>query len=379
MGDIRRNIHGRIETPSPPPAYIPRMNLLYAGLAFLLALVLVLAGLTRIGVWRIERANPPAGAFATVEGTRIHFVHLPGPARPELPPVVFIHGASANLKDQMVPIRPLLEGRAEMLFLDRPGHGWSGRGPGANETPAGQAATIAALMDQLGIDPAIIVGHSFGGATAAAFALAYPKRTRGLVFASAATHPWPGGDTSWYYDLAATPWIGWLFAQTLAWPAGSLSVGAAVECVFAPNPVPEDYLAAASIRLVLRPQAFRSNAIDVAGLYRAVVAMAPRYADIAAPTVVISGDRDTVVYEELHSRGLARDIPGAELVWIHNLGHKPDWIAPDLVAAAIERVAGAPVDLQALATQVEARIAGDAHDGRGCVDGAAASLAPEPL
>ena len=79
---------------------------------------------------------------------------------------------------------------------------------------------------------------------------------------------------------------------------------------------------------------FRANAIDVEGLYRYALANAPRYREIQAPTVVISGDADTVVYEEIHSAGLARDIPGAELVWVSNLGHKPDWIAPDLVVAA---------------------------------------------
>ena len=115
------------------------------------------------------------------------------PRAPTLPPVVFIHGASANLNDQMVPLRPLLEGRAEMLFLDRPGHGWSGRGPGNNEDAVGAGRTIAALMDRLGIGQAIIVGHSFGGSIAAAFALDHPEKTKGLVFLSAATHPWPGG------------------------------------------------------------------------------------------------------------------------------------------------------------------------------------------
>ena len=88
-----------------------------------------LAGVTRAGSWLIERRNPPVGAFADVNGARIHFVHVPAPADADLPPIVFIHGASANLRDQMVPLRPLLEGRAEMLFFDRPGLGWSERGP----------------------------------------------------------------------------------------------------------------------------------------------------------------------------------------------------------------------------------------------------------
>ncbi|RUW74167.1 alpha/beta fold hydrolase, partial [Mesorhizobium sp. M1E.F.Ca.ET.063.01.1.1] len=132
------------------------MNLICAAFLFLIALIFALAVVTRAGAWLIERRNPPAGAFIDIDGARIHYVHIPAPAGADLPPIVFIHGASANLKDQMLPMRPLLEGRAEMLFLDRPGFGWSERGPGNNETLAAQADTIATLMDRLGIEKAII-------------------------------------------------------------------------------------------------------------------------------------------------------------------------------------------------------------------------------
>ncbi|MBA3447798.1 MAG: alpha/beta hydrolase [Pseudaminobacter sp.] len=344
------------------------MNLIYAALAFVLALVLILTGVTRVGSWLIERRNPPVGSFVEIDGARLHYVHVPAPENPDLPPVVFIHGASANLKDQMIPLRPLLEGRAEMLFLDRPGHGWSGRGPGNNESPPAQAATIAGLMDRLGIRDAIIVGHSFGGAITASFALGHPAKTRGLVFIAAATHPWPGGATAWYYKLTTLPVVGWLFSETVANPAGLIRIAGATTCVFAPNPAPEAYLDDASISLVLRPAAFRANSTDVEGLYRHAVATAPRYPEIDAPTVVISGDSDAVVYEEIHSLGLARDIPGAELVWVKNLGHKPDWTAADLVVAAIEDISGQIRDLQAIARAVEARIAGDRHGEGLCVN-----------
>jgi len=343
------------------------MNLVYALAAFLIALLFALAGISRVGAFLTERRNPPIGSFATVNGTRLHYLHVAAPADPDLPPVVFIHGASANLKDQMLPLRPLLEGRAELLFLDRPGHGWSERGDGGNEDPAGQARTIAALLDHLDISRAIVVAHSFGGAAATAFALNHPERLAGLVFMAAATHPWPGGKTSWYYRVAAMPVLGRLFTHAIAAPAGMVRIGGATECVFAPNRVPDGYVRKASIGLVLRPRAFRANATDVEGLFAYATANSPRYAEIAAPTVVISGDRDTVVYEEIHSVGLARDIPKAELVWVRNLGHKPDWIVPDLVVAAIEKTAGKPNDLQALARLAEERIAAD-NFGAQCVD-----------
>ena len=288
---------------------------------------------------------------------RLHHVHVRAP-HADLPPVVFIHGASANLNDQFVPLAPLLEGRAEMLFLDRPGHGWSGRAQG-HDSQHEQAALIAGLLDRLGIGPAIIVGHSFGGSIAAAFALAFPEKTKGLLFLAAATHPWPGGKTSWYYSLTRMPVVGWLFSETVVSLAGSIQMRGATECVFAPNAVPDDYIRRAQIPLVLRPAAFRANAADVESLYGFALANAPRYPEIIAPAVVVSGDADTVVYEEIHSLGLARDIPNAELVWVRNLGHKPDWIAPDLAVAAIEKLGGQPRDLEAIARQVEARIAGD--------------------
>jgi pimeloyl-ACP methyl ester carboxylesterase len=343
------------------------MNLLSAATAFLLALLLILAGITRVNAWLIERRYQAVGSFAEIDGVTLHYVHIPAPEHGDLPPVVFIHGASANLNDQMVPLRPLLEGRVEMLFLDRPGHGWSGRSHG-HEEQSEQAALIAGLMDRLGIGPAIIVGHSFGGSIATAFALAHPDKTKGLIFLSAAPHPWPGGKTSWYYHLTTVPVLGWLFSETVANPAGSSRIGRATTCVFAPNAMPENYLAHAQIPLVLRPRAFRANAADVESLYRFALANAPRYREIATPTVVISGDADTVVYEEIHSLGLARDIPGAELVWVKNLGHKPDWIAPDLVVAAIEKLGGHARDVQAIARTVEARVAGDRFGAGICVD-----------
>ncbi|MDX8515957.1 alpha/beta fold hydrolase [Mesorhizobium captivum] len=337
------------------------MNLICAALLFIVAFFFALAGITRAGAWLIERRNPPVGEFADINGARIHFVHIPAAPGAELPPVVFIHGASANLKDQLLPLKPLLDGRAEMLFLDRPGFGWSERGPGNNETLAAQADTIAALMDRLGIEKAVIVGHSFGGAITTAFARTHPEKTLGLVFLAPVSHPWPGGATAWYYRLTATPILGWLFSETLAHPAGMLQVGGATACVFSPNKVPDGYVENTSIPLVLRPRAFRANARDVAQLYDYVRAASPGYREINVPTVVISGDRDKVVYATIHSIGLERDIPGAELVWVRNLGHKPDWIAPDLVIGAIEKAAGAAVDLQAMARMVESGIAGDAQ------------------
>jgi pimeloyl-ACP methyl ester carboxylesterase len=316
--------------------------------AVIMGLMIASAVFGAINATQITKVHPPAGQRIALGDMSLHALHVSAADTADLPPLVFIHGASGNLLDQSTPFLPRLRGRAELLFVDRPGYGYSDRGGPENNTPDGQANTIARAMDALGMESAIIVGHSFGGAVAASFAVLHPEKTEGLLLLAPATHPWPGG-VDWHYNLTATPVIGPIFAHTIAPIAGRLRMENAISAVFAPNPKPADYVANAAPTLVLRPAAFRYNAIDVANLHAYVSRMATRYREIKVPTVIISGDRDDVVLANIHSVGLARDIDGSELVWLNNVGHKPDYVATDIAIAALEKIAGQPRDLQAMA------------------------------
>lgn len=310
-----------------------------------LAAIFVAAGVglslwTARGVADIERRYPPSGSFAEIDGVRIHYVDQPsGGTRlgPPLPPVIFVHGASSNLSDASSVFAGRLDGERRLIFLDRPGHGWSARGPEDGPEPARQAAIVVGLMDRLGIERAVVVGHSWGGAVVAALGTLYPERAAGLVFVSPATHPWPGG-VAWYYSLAALPVIGPAFAATLPYPVMHDSLGTAAATSFAPEPMPATYPEAARLALLLRPDEFVANARDVEGLNAAVTALAPRYAEITAPTVVITGDADSVVRPDIHSAGLIRAIAGAELVELAGVGHMPHQTHPEVVIQAIDRV-----------------------------------------
>jgi pimeloyl-ACP methyl ester carboxylesterase len=314
-------------------------------------LPVLIAGLAygKIMTAGITRQNPPIGKRIRVGSMNLHVLHEPAGAAADLPALVFIHGASGNLLDQATPFLEPLRGRAALLFVDRPGHGYSDRGGPENDTPDGQAHAIAGAMEALGISRAILVGHSFGGAVAASFAVLHPDKTQGLLLLAPATHPWPGG-LDWHYNLTATPVIGPAFAYAIAPVAGMLRMKKAIAAVFAPNPAPSDYIAKTAPTLVLRPKTFRNNAKDVAGLHAYVSRMAARYREIKAPTVIITGDSDDIVLANIHSTGLARDIEGAELIWLPGVGHKPDYVATGLAIAAIEKIAGREHDLQAMAT-----------------------------
>lgn len=324
--------------------------------ALLLVLLLTLCFGLGLYTWfrarALEAAYPNRGTLIDVGGFKMNALHVPQGPKADLPPLVFIHGASGNLLDPAGAFLKPLSGRAELLFVDRPGHGYSERGGPENAFPAGQADAIVKVMDHHHIDKAILVAHSFGGSIAASLALRHPERVSGLLFLAPATHPWPGG-IDWYYRVASTPVIGWLFTHLITLPAGLERMESGARAVFHPNPVPPSYTQNAAIPLVLRPATFAANAEDVANLHDYVSRIAKDYPKITAPTVIITGDSDDIVLEEIHARGLARDVKGSELLWIKGLGHKPDYIATGLAISAIEKLAGKPHDLQAEARTLE--------------------------
>lgn len=305
----------------------------------LLAAIIILVGATRWLAWQAEQRFPPAGQFATVNGVRLHYIDVPAARqRAELLPMVFLHGASGNARDPHGAYGELLSGRARLIFVDRPGAGYSERGGPGMEAPDAQARLVAGLMRHLGIERAVIVGHSLGAAVAVAFAVNHPDRTAGLVLTAPATHPWPGGAVTWYYSIANLPVIGRAFAETLAVPFGNLLYRRTVKEVFAPNPVASNFDGRSGTQLVLRPDNFRHNARDVGSLFHHVSRLAPRYKEIKAPTVIVTGDSDKIVRADIHSEGLARDIGGARLVWLERTGHTPNYTAPGAIVAEIERL-----------------------------------------
>jgi len=255
------------------------------------------------------------------------------------PAVVLIHGASGNLEDMRLALGDKLVRNHRVILIDRPGHGWSTRPTGDDyASPARQAAIVAKALDRLGVDRVIIAGHSWGGALASAFALDFPRRTAGLVLISAVTHPWPGG-IAWYYNASAIPLVRTLFANTLAFPFGSLAIESASRGVFAPAAMPDGYIDRAAIKLVLRPTTFFNNARDVFLLKAFVTQQAPRYAGLSAPTVIITGDHDTTVSPDIHSRTIAKVLPNAKLIVLKDVGHMPHHVASDVVVAAIDELA----------------------------------------
>jgi pimeloyl-ACP methyl ester carboxylesterase len=308
-----------------------------AGAAALAALGLALFLFTLVETRRIERRFPPVGELVETGAGAIHVVERAPQGRVR-GAALLVHGASGNFADMSVALADPLAALGFRVFsLDRPGHGWSARLPSRASSPERQAEALREALARRGVARAIVVVHSLAGVLGLAMALNAPEFVRGLVLLSPVSHPWPGG-VAWYYTLTASRTLGPLFRRLVVLPAGLATMRAAVRTVFDPGPTPPDYIDRTRLPLVLRPLHFKANAEDVVDAEAHVAALCPRYGAISAPTAIVTGDCDGVVYAHIHSLGCARDIPGATLRWLAGVGHSPHHSAPESVVAAILEV-----------------------------------------
>lgn len=299
------------------------------------ALLLPAAALaSRLSRRAAEAAHPPLGECLRLADRTVHLFDRPG-TDPDAVPLVFVHGASGNAREPALAFAEAFA-RHRLIFFDRPGHGWSTRHGAADASPTAQARVLADLMTAKGIERAIVVGHSWGGSVAAAFGVHHPDRAAGLVFLAPATHPWPGAVIDILYRISAAPIAGTLLDGLVVPLVGRLMIDKSIAGVFAPDPAPAGYRRAIGADLVLRPAEWRANAEDVYRLHAHVSELSPRYPEITAPTLIVSGTHDPIVRADIHAEGLEKDIAGSRLVWLDDIGHMPHHAARDRVIEEIE-------------------------------------------
>ncbi|MBY0612703.1 MAG: alpha/beta hydrolase [Beijerinckiaceae bacterium] len=292
---------------------------------------------TRIIVQEVEAQFPPIGDFAEILGERVHYVDVgPRDAPPERT-IVLIHGASANIRDILTPLKEPLSTRYRLIALDRPGHGWSSRNAGREDAKLSrQGDIVIGLIERLGIGRAVVLGHSWGGALALRLALDHRQKVAALILVSPVTHPWPGGVGA-ANEISVMPIVGTLLLQSIIAPVGERLIGKAMEAVFAPAVPPADFAEVTGVKLVLRPSDFKANAEDLVDLAPQIAEQVTRYPALALPILVITGDTDGIVSPELHARGMVRDVAGVELVTLNGSGHVPPHSKPRETLEAIER------------------------------------------
>ena len=285
-------------------------------------------------------AYPPAGQLIAVNGRDIH-VKTVGQG----PDIVLVHGASGSMRDFTFELVDRLSDRYRVTTVDRPGLGWSERADGfgglwssASESPKDQARVLRQAVLAAEVRNPILLGHSFGGAIALAWALEHPEDTAALVLLGAASNPWPGR-LGLYYRLTSTR-IGRLTVIPLLTAFTPQSViNSTTASIFAPQTAPEGYLRHFGPEMTLRRATMRANVQHVNSLRPYIAEMSKRYPTLQLPVEILHGTEDTTVPMDVHSEPLSRQIPGAVLTRLQGVGHMPHHADPMAVTTAVDRAA----------------------------------------
>src|SRR4051812_48250619 len=295
-----------------------------------------------------ERKPPPIGRFLDVDGVRLHYIE-----RGTGEPLVLIHGNGTLIQDFTVNgLVDRLSERYSIIVFDRPGYGYSDR-PRGLWTPRAHATLFEHALAQLGVEQAVVLGHSWGTMVAVSLALQAPTLVRSLVLLSGYYFPTARMDVV-LSSPNAVPVIGDALRHTISPPLARLMLPGGIRAMFAPAPVPEHFDRLFPKELMLRPIHLRASAEDAALMTPSVMELQEHYRDLKLPVVILTGGDDQIADVDRQSRRLHDEIPQSELSVLPGLGHMVHHLAPDQVIKAIDRAA-ALADMVSPAPQVPAR------------------------
>jgi pimeloyl-ACP methyl ester carboxylesterase len=223
------------------------------------------------------------------------------------PAVLLLHGQPGSAAD-WARVTTGLENDFLVVAPDRPGYGRTG-GPATGF--AGNADAAVALLDRLGLDRCIAVGHSWGGGVALSAALRHPQRFRGVVLVSSVG---PGAPATWGDRLLATPILGEVFAALTIGATGRLLGIDRVQSLADRRLAGKTHEA---IRALTRltgagtdSRVWQSFVTEQRSLLRELHLLGPALAALEMPVTILHGSADRVVPPYVAAL-LTSTIPGA--------------------------------------------------------------------
>jgi non-heme chloroperoxidase len=211
-------------------------------------------------------------------------------------------------------ILPLLPAGLRAIVPDQRGHGESDR-PAHGYAPDDFAEDAIQLLDALGIGRAVVIGHSMGSFIARTIAVKAPERVERLVLIGSATTARNEATRQLLEEV-----------ETLADPVGDDFVRAFQSSTIH-RPVPAAFfeqIVTESLKVPAR--VWKAALTDLLA-----ADLTADFARIRCPVLILGGDRDGV-FTRAEQEHLATCIPSATLKISPDIGHDPQWEAPDEVA-----------------------------------------------
>jgi len=231
-------------------------------------------------------------------------------------PLLLLHGYAGSWRD-FEPMLPHLPASIRAFALTQRGHGDATR-PASGYRSHDFAGDLAAFMDALDLEAAVIAGGSSGGFVARRFAIEHPERTLGLVFI--------GSPVSLRGNLGVLE----LWDTTVSKLTDLVDPGFVREFVESTvhRPVPQAFL-----------ETMVQESLKVpARVWRATLEGlleddSSRELDkIKAPTLIVWGDQDAFLPRG-DQEALEAAIAGSRLVVYEGAGHTFYWEEPDRIAS----------------------------------------------
>jgi pimeloyl-ACP methyl ester carboxylesterase len=235
-------------------------------------------------------------------------------------PVVFLHGYTDSWRS-FQPVLPYLPESLHVFAISQRGHGDSSR-PLTGYRFSDFAADLMAFMNAVGIESAIVVGHSMGASVAQRFAIDCPGRVHGLVLIASFALYRGNEVIEEFWDTGVSmledpidPYFALEFQEsTLA------------------NPIPMNYFEMVVEESLKVPafvwrEAFQGFLEDE---------FPNELGKINVPTLIVWGDQDTFVPKS-GQESMTKAIPDARLMVYRNTGHALHWEEPFRFAADLSR------------------------------------------
>jgi pimeloyl-ACP methyl ester carboxylesterase len=266
------------------------------------------------------------------QDVRMAYMDVPPAGQPNGRTVVLFHGMNFGGFYFDGPIEVLRKEGFRVVVPDQIGFGRSSK-PIIPYNFHDMALNSHKLLQSLGVNKAVIIGHSMGGMLTARFAASYPDMTERAVIYNAIgltdprfQQPWRSADDAYKRTMSQS--------HDQLYQAFYANIRRYFPSPGAWKPEYEKY-----VRILYAPTLGGDwpRLAMVRSIYQQITYLDPVYYDwakIKARTLVLGGDKDGPNFPVL-AKHIADTIPNGELVLLPNLGHVPHLEAPDVFYPAL--------------------------------------------
>ncbi len=235
--------------------------------------------------------------------------------------VFLLHGVGGGKQAWRDNLPALAAAGYRAIAWDMPGYGQT---PAIEPCTVGTlAAALAALIDHVGADRNIVLGHSMGGMVAQELVAMAPARVHGLILSG--TSPAFGrADGNWQQQFLRDRFAPLDAGQTMAQLAAQL-----VPAMMAPDADPQALQLAREVMAAVPQASYRAALQAIVAFNRL-----DDLARIAVPTLCLAGEHDRNASPSVMRR-MAERIPGAQYLCLPAVGHLANMERPEAFNAAV--------------------------------------------